>query len=245
MSFYITLPSNSSLQDFPDNTLTNYKTRLKTPLRLNGNYEVALAQIMFPKNWKYKPDGKVKIVTPEFESTITINFLVYESLSEMLKNFSERCVTAGVEVEMKYDVKSARVFLMVPPESTLTFEDGINEIFGFKRNNFEGTEEKHIFFADEAINNDLNLIQSLYIYLDICQYQIVGDTEAPLLQVVATNNSQENYVEKIFDAPHYIPIARNNLETIEVDIRSDLGNPIHFHSGKVVVKLHFRKISYY
>ena len=81
--------------------------------------------------------------------------------------------------------------------------------------------------------------------MDICQYQLVGDTEAPLLQVVSTNYSNENYVEKIFDSPHYVPLSRNNLETIEVDIRSDLGDPIQFQTGKVVVKLHFRKISYF
>ena len=48
MSFYITLSGNSSLNDFPNNTLTHYITKLKNPIRLNGNYEVALAQIIFP-----------------------------------------------------------------------------------------------------------------------------------------------------------------------------------------------------
>ncbi len=51
MSFYITLPSNLSLADFPENTLTNFTTRLKNPRRLDGPYEVALAQVLFPKNW--------------------------------------------------------------------------------------------------------------------------------------------------------------------------------------------------
>ncbi len=49
MSFYITLPSYSSLADFPGNTLTIFTTRLKNPLRLDGTYEVALAQVLFPK----------------------------------------------------------------------------------------------------------------------------------------------------------------------------------------------------
>ena len=47
MSFYITLSGNSSLNDFPNNTLTHYIKKLKNPIRL-GNYEVALAQIIFP-----------------------------------------------------------------------------------------------------------------------------------------------------------------------------------------------------
>ena len=82
MSFYITLPSNSSQSDFPDNTLTHYTTRLKNSLRLNGNYEVALAQIIFPKNWKYRKDGLVTITTPESTSRIPIKFLARESLKK-------------------------------------------------------------------------------------------------------------------------------------------------------------------
>ena len=65
MSFYITLPSNSSFKDFPSNTLTQYTTRLKNPLRLDGNYEVALAQILFPKNWKYRDDGIIELSNPK------------------------------------------------------------------------------------------------------------------------------------------------------------------------------------
>ena len=45
--------------------------------------------------------------------------------------------------------------------------------------------------------------------------------------------------------PHYIPVSRNNIDTIEIDIRSEFGEPIYFTSGTVVVKLHFKKTNYY
>lgn len=48
--FYLTLPSNSSMS-FYDNTLTNFITRLHTPVALQGDWEVGLNEIMFPKNW--------------------------------------------------------------------------------------------------------------------------------------------------------------------------------------------------
>jgi hypothetical protein len=96
------------------------------------------------------------------------------------------------------------------------------------------------------VQTKINYINALYIYSDICQYQIVGDTEAPLLQVVSAIESNDDfYIEKIYDSPHYVPVARNNLENITIDIRSDLGNPIQFQSGRIVVKLHFRKRNYY
>ena len=245
MSFYITLPSNSSQSEFPDNTLTHYTTRLKKSLRLNGNYEFALAQIIFPKNWKYREDGVITIKTPETTSRIDIKFLAWEPLSEFFKNLKQKFLISGVGLDIAYDTNTSKIFLMIPQFCSLKFEDGLNKYFGFSENYYEATEENQVFPADQTVGSDFNYIRSLYIYLDICQYQLVGDTEAPLLQVVSTNNTNENYVEIIYNSSHYVPLSRNNLETIEVDIRSDLGEPIQFQSGKVVVKLHFRKIGYF
>src|SRR5271154_2756325 len=47
-SFYVTLPSNSSMLYFPNNTLTRFRTKLHTPIILKGNYEVSLVEITYP-----------------------------------------------------------------------------------------------------------------------------------------------------------------------------------------------------
>ena len=49
--FYITLPSNSSLSLYPDNTLSSYTTRLVEQINLTGNWEVAMTEIHFPFTW--------------------------------------------------------------------------------------------------------------------------------------------------------------------------------------------------
>lgn len=47
--FYITLPSNSSLQEFSNNANNSFKVRLPRPMRLeSGNWKVALASISMP-----------------------------------------------------------------------------------------------------------------------------------------------------------------------------------------------------
>ena len=50
MSFYVVLPSNSSLKYFPSNTVTQYVTKLAKPLEFfnENHWEVALAEITFP-----------------------------------------------------------------------------------------------------------------------------------------------------------------------------------------------------
>jgi hypothetical protein len=49
--FYLTLPSNSSMEFFPDNTLTEFTTKLSSTIELTNEWEVGLAEIMFPRNW--------------------------------------------------------------------------------------------------------------------------------------------------------------------------------------------------
>ena len=61
MSFFVTLPSNASQRDYENNTKTKFKTKLKNPLYLDGSYEVALVEILYPVSWKYRPDGKINI----------------------------------------------------------------------------------------------------------------------------------------------------------------------------------------
>ena len=49
--FYLHLPSNSSLDKFPHNTLTEYRVGLPQTLNLTGEWEVALTEIHYPHSW--------------------------------------------------------------------------------------------------------------------------------------------------------------------------------------------------
>ena len=49
--FYLHLPSNSSLDKLPHNTLTEYRVSLPQTLNLTGEWEVALTEIHYPHSW--------------------------------------------------------------------------------------------------------------------------------------------------------------------------------------------------
>ena len=51
MAFTITLPSNSSMTAFPDNTLTTYTTLLAEYVSLSDHYECALLEVTCPTTW--------------------------------------------------------------------------------------------------------------------------------------------------------------------------------------------------
>ena len=45
-------------------------------------------------------------------------------------------------------------------------------------------------------------------------------------------------VHHLYDEPRYIPLQKKNFDSIELDLRDDLGKPIAFENGKLVVTLH-------
>src|SRR3984885_5344877 len=49
--FYLTLPSNSSMQFYPNNTVTHYTTRLAKAISLSGDWEVGLVEIQYQQSW--------------------------------------------------------------------------------------------------------------------------------------------------------------------------------------------------
>ena len=65
--FYVTLPSNSSMQYFPDNKTSNFVTKLSRTLQLDGEWEVGLAEIDYPHTWYNIGKGKnsLEIYVPE------------------------------------------------------------------------------------------------------------------------------------------------------------------------------------
>ena len=54
--FYLTLPSNSSMKYYPENTLTSFTTRLPNSIRLEGDWDVGLVEIQYPHNWYNIPE---------------------------------------------------------------------------------------------------------------------------------------------------------------------------------------------
>ena len=96
--FYVTLPSNSSVNYFPHNTQSSYRTKLISPLNLSGEWLVGLAEIFFPNNWHNVNDhNNDYTIFVESEKTIYTDSIKYEikckykpseSISEFFHNIN-------------------------------------------------------------------------------------------------------------------------------------------------------------
>ena len=236
---YVTLPSNSSLDYFPHNSLSSFTTKLATPLHLRGDWEVALVDVIYPHSWlnvnsqnnKYSFILRDQVMSAgrlpagQYTDPQTICDALNESLPGSLKNnalFMVNHTTCKVEARIK-------------PETKINLSEGLAQLLGFSQKTLIDDTEAS-FLPD--INGGLF---ALYVYTDIIENQRVGDVSAPLLRIVPTNPKKAGLViTHSYQLPHYLPVKTNYIDTVQVDIRSDFGEKIPFESGKVVVKLHFR-----
>ena len=98
---------------------------------------------------------------------------------------------------------------------------------------------KNIYISDRPINSVLG-VQSMYVYCDLVDYSIVGDTSAQILRNVPIKGQKHEIVTERFDIPHYVPVLNSHFESIRLNISNDLGDNVKFAVGKSIVKLHFR-----
>ena len=92
---------------------------------------------------------------------------------------------------------------------------------------------------------DLTTVSTIYVYCDIVEPQIVGDTSAQLLKSIPAEGKFGDIIAETFTNIQYVPIRTKSCEAVEVLLRNDTGDPVKFERGKVVITLHLRKHSYF
>jgi hypothetical protein len=181
MSFYITLPSNASQSDYVDNTKTRFKTKLKNPIYLEGSYEVALVELLYPVSWKYREDGRINIKIEDLNIDYTVQFFIYEPLPDLILRINEDFKLLQVSPSIDYLGVTQKIYLFLPENCVFTFNDGINETFGFAATQYVGAPKakRIVIKSTSPLKQNLSEISNFYIYSDIVEYQVVGDEQAP------------------------------------------------------------------
>ncbi len=113
--FYLTLPSNSSEVYYPDNTVTQFTTRLHNSFNLTGEWEVGMTEIMFPHSWynvtrnscyfRIQCKGGLKtepnsLAPKDYDLEIALTSGYYKSVTELitaLNNMIERTYSLPIQ----------------------------------------------------------------------------------------------------------------------------------------------------
>ena len=82
---------------------------------------------------------------------------------------------------------------------------------------------------------------TIYVYTDVVESLIVGDSLDPLLRALSVRGSHGATVSDRFTNIHYVPVLYSHFHSIEMDIRNDTGRRVPFEYDRLTVTLHFRR----
>jgi hypothetical protein len=254
--FYLTLPSNSSMNVFPENTAAKYVTKLHHTLEFSGKWVVGLVEIIFPMSfYNIRPGYNTlqifkkaplegRALQNELHDDEEYDYLIvppgnYPSIQYLTEFINNAKVHHG-SIQLKYNELTSHLSAQNngkrPLDYTMFANPGMAEILGFDHNlPMSGT-------AKNPTNLYKDVPQQLFVYSDILEPQLLGDTVAPLLRIVGIEQRSDygKVIVKTYETPHYTPLLKRQFETVEIDIRDSTGAIAPFQYGPVIVKLHFK-----
>lgn len=250
--FYLTLPSNSSTNYYKDNKAENYITHLPRTIQLDGGeWEVALVEAHYPSTFRTLGEGEhIRFtiedpkVTPPLKSEFTFNLQPgnYDTVDALLQyiNNYER-------------IKNLKIkFTINPTTGLLSIKDPRTD--GTSKMVYTTTKLGRLLGLDDVPDKPMSIVRApninnnkpsqMYVYCDLVDPQLVGDTVAPLLRIVNidTQNTPYGATKTVhFHDPHYVPVLKSTFDTVEIDLRDDKGEHLPFRFGTSCMKLHFRR----
>ena len=254
--------SNASGELFPDNTLSPCTNFLPEQVNLEGQRQVAISEISYPSMYQNITEGKFKFFDENLSkstSTYSIEHGLFTSITDIVEamnrliqernNHNETCIT------VKVSRRTQKVVNMLANDSSgLAFcSTDLGHIFGNNVGNEFGVLMNGKSPHEPEFAYDIVRIQSLMIYSDLVEYNIVGDTKAPLLRCflfisklkggdIKTTGQYMNC--QTFINLQFRPLLKNSFHFIHIDLRGTSGEKIPFVSvGITQLVLMFRKVS--
>ncbi|KAF7650868.1 hypothetical protein LDENG_00119470 [Lucifuga dentata] len=168
--FYMTLPSNASKDVFKNNTSSSYMVDLAKAIELNGEWVVGLCKVIYPHSWYTLPRDlfyfELNKMMDELQPLV-IQKLGRGGKYDPTANTSYNNVTKCIDFKGSGQYK-IRVY--APLVHMLGLKDGEWWTLSHRLTPYPCDLKTSIY--------------DLFVYMDIIQYQQVGDSHAPLLGVV-------------------------------------------------------------
>jgi len=242
----MTLSSNSSMENYPENTAVCYTTKLADTVELEGDWEVGLAEMSIP-GAVYNVVANQCYYSISLDNVHFFTTLVpegnYERLSHLLAVI-HFIMPKDVfnEPHIKFTPKVGHIEMtfaeLLQKALFIRFSESLAEILGADADVAYNHNHARTSRKFSLTHGDIN---SMYIYYDILEHVTVGDTKAPLLRIVDKVWKRRGNVHQTFNPILYVPLQKKNFNRVEVNIMTDDGRPVSFRYGKSFVVLEFRR----
>jgi hypothetical protein len=235
--WYLTLPSNSSMKVYTENSCAKYTTKIPENIDLNGDWEVALSEIIYPNKMVHVVNGLDCIIRTIVRGALNEALqLPDEDYDDPATLMEDLIKVKGNYFKITYDEKTNEIEMNCNhPYASMVFSKTLASVLGFKHTSFERGK---VYRGKVCMGVDPSM---MYVYCDLIEHVIVGDTRAPLLRTFGMEKSTNDVVHRNFPNPVYVPVQKKQFDTVEVNIMQDTGEPMPFASGKSLVLLHFRR----
>ncbi len=241
--FYVTLPSNTSTDTFPNNTPSEYTAKLSQRIELSGEWEVALHTISYVK-WntiKLNRESVHYVVSDATTSTKKTG----SQLKDYYANVKEYIADMNASI-LEAD-KGKIVFAIQSGKVTITLESGYSVhlrkeqaiILGFLTFNDSDIVKKITATETGSYEANLHRETSIYVYCDIIEPQIVGNKAVPLLDIIWDKEKGKREITHSTENLHYVSVRTKSFEEVKVLLRSSTNERISFEHGHTSITLHF------
>lgn len=239
--FYVTLPSNSSMDYYPNNTAAQFSTKLPHAIELDGDWEVGLTEISCPIEFCniVRNQCIVSIRNGDDVKTLPVKPGQYESMKALVDEINRMFRAERISADL--ELRQMALFLGINAKNQhVSFNKGLSVILGFLPGWWYGRGSVTI----QNWRKTLSPVQvnSLYVYCDILESIVVGDVKAPLLRIVGVKRNRLGNMHQMLNPTLYVPLQKKHFDTIEISIMTDTGLPVPFLDGKSFVVLEFRRV---
>ena len=258
----IELVSNASGELFPNNTLSSFTNFLPEQVNLEGQWEVAISEITYASMYQNITEGKFVFFDEKLAkstSTYKLEPGLYTSITDIVEAMNtliqERNNHNETYITVKVSRISQKVVLMLGKDTSgLAFcSIDLGHNFGNNVGNAFGVLMIGKGLHESEFAYDIVRIHSLMIYSNLVEYNLVGDTKAPLLRCfpfisklnggdIITTGQYLNY--QTFSNLQFRPLLKNSFHSIHIDLRDTSGEKIPFVSVDINrLVLMFRMVS--
>ena len=186
----------------------------------------------------YKPEDIVKTIEDKFQAPM---------------------ITEKYQIEFNEQTRKVSVNTMQRFAIACYSDLSILQLLGFSKQTttFEITKPgaKHkqleymVFETDRwctaKMSPSLKRISNMFVYTDIIDFSIVGDTQAPILGFIPIQSHFGDNAHYAINPPSYVHVKEKIINTITIKICTDTGEEFPFEEGKVICRLNFRRLNYF
>ena len=222
--FYLTLPSNNSMEYYPENTLAQFTSRLPIAINLSGDWEVGLVEIQYPTTgsmyqpWKgiaplrfglqpllMKMDLLSDALFTSERATIPISMICWQ----IQEKTNEALSDVNNSIRLNHDGITRKISVTFSRPWSLSLPMHIRKIIGLTRGSWDATN------LNGGEVSDLDPVDSLFVYCDVLEHRVVGDSQVPLLRIVPVEGRNDELVTRIYENVHYVRLQRKTFQTIK------------------------------